>query len=64
MFITTFRFGDVFALTDAQGRTVATLTLRQRKGQNQIGIEAPGLKITKREESQDEENHGNSNQRQ
>lgn len=62
MFITTYRTGDVFELTDAQGRAVATVTMRQRKGQNQVGFEAAGLKITKR--PQDEESHANSNKRQ
>lgn len=62
MFITTFRFGDTFALTDERGRTVATIKMRQRKGQNQIGIDAPGLKITKQQEPQNEEK-GNEKER-
>lgn len=61
MYLTTFGFGDVFTLTDAQGRTVATLILRQRKGQNQIGIEANGLKI---EKNQDEAEHESRKNRQ
>lgn len=55
MFLTTYRIGDVFELTDAHGHTVAVIALRQRKGQNQIGIDAPGLKISKQQKPQDEE---------